>query len=117
MLQTFSTNKSNWQGVDDNPTVGSDNLIKSGGIITSIFAKTGNIVWERGNMKAENGKIVYFDQTKNNRIRTAENAYIHLIQGTKINCASSYQFFVYKIDEKGNILSATSSTIISKKER
>ena len=32
MSQTFSTTVSDWQGVDDEPTVGSDNLVKSGGV-------------------------------------------------------------------------------------
>ena len=33
---TFSTNVSNWQGVDDAPIAGSDNLVKSGGVVLRI---------------------------------------------------------------------------------
>ena len=32
MSQTFSTTVTDWQGVDDVPTAGSDNLVKSGGV-------------------------------------------------------------------------------------
>ena len=32
MSNTFSTNKADWQGVDEEPTSGSDNLVKSGGV-------------------------------------------------------------------------------------
>ena len=37
MSDTFNTNPANWQGVDDVPTAGSDNLVKSGGVYTPIF--------------------------------------------------------------------------------
>jgi hypothetical protein len=36
MSDTFNTTVANWQGVDDVPTAGSDNLVKSGG----VYAKT-----------------------------------------------------------------------------
>ena len=36
MANTFSTDEDNWQGVDDVPTAGSDNLVKSGGTANKI---------------------------------------------------------------------------------
>ena len=36
MTQTFSTSVSDWQGVDDEPTVGSKNLVKSGGVANLV---------------------------------------------------------------------------------
>ena len=36
---SFSTTESDWQGVDDEPIVGSDNLVKSGGTFSSINAE------------------------------------------------------------------------------
>ena len=36
MSDTFNTTPANWQGVDDEPTVGSDNLVKSGGVADAI---------------------------------------------------------------------------------
>lgn len=36
MSDTFNTTVANWQGVDDEPTAGSDNLVKSGGVFTDI---------------------------------------------------------------------------------
>jgi len=42
MSDTFSTTESDWQGVDDEPTAGSDNLVKSGGVyeLTVLFSDT-----------------------------------------------------------------------------
>jgi hypothetical protein len=37
MSDTFNTTVANWQGVDDEPTAGSDNLVKSGGVFTDII--------------------------------------------------------------------------------
>ena len=36
MSTSFSTNESDWQGVDDEPTPGSDNLVKSGGVANNL---------------------------------------------------------------------------------
>lgn len=36
MATSFSINESDWQGVDDEPTVGSDNLVKSGGVSSRL---------------------------------------------------------------------------------
>ena len=39
MTNAWSTNVANWQGVDDEPTDGSNNLVKSGGVFSSINAE------------------------------------------------------------------------------
>lgn len=39
MANTFSTTIANWQGVDNKPTAGSQNLVKSGGAFSSISAE------------------------------------------------------------------------------
>jgi beta-lactamase superfamily II metal-dependent hydrolase len=36
MATSFSTTPSDWQGVDDEPTAGSENLVKSGGVVHSL---------------------------------------------------------------------------------
>jgi hypothetical protein len=36
MAQNFTTDVTQWQGVDDEPTAGSENLIESGGVNKSI---------------------------------------------------------------------------------
>lgn len=36
MAQDFTTDITQWQGVDDKPTAGSDNLVKSGGVVNGI---------------------------------------------------------------------------------
>ena len=38
MSSTWNTTESNWQGIDDKPTVGSENLVKSGGAYNAITA-------------------------------------------------------------------------------
>ena len=37
MATSFSTNASDWQGIDDEPTAGSDNLVKSSGLHSNSF--------------------------------------------------------------------------------
>ena len=37
---SFNTTEANWQGVDDEPTTGSDNLVKSGGVYEGINKKS-----------------------------------------------------------------------------
>ena len=39
MAQNFTTDVTQWQGVDDEPTAGSDNLVKSGGVYNAINPK------------------------------------------------------------------------------
>ena len=39
MTNVWSTTVVDWQGVDDEPTDGSDNLVKSGGVFSSINAE------------------------------------------------------------------------------
>ena len=40
MSNTWSTSVVDWRGVDDEPTFGSDNLVKSGGVFSSISAES-----------------------------------------------------------------------------
>ena len=44
---SFSTTVADWQGVDDVPTIGSDNLVKSGGVADAIEANTQAIAEEK----------------------------------------------------------------------
>ena len=62
MSATWSTTVADWQGVDDNPTTGSDNLVKSGGVAGAISKNVDTIVRScryRGNITVE-GKTVKF---------------------------------------------------------
>ena len=47
MSNSFSTTVSDWQGVDDVPTAGSDNLVKSGGVKTAL---NNNLTYIRKNI-------------------------------------------------------------------
>lgn len=40
MPDEWSTTVTDWQGIDDEPTIGSDNLVKSGGVINKISSAT-----------------------------------------------------------------------------
>ena len=42
MATSFSTNKADWQGVDDKPTAGSDNIVKSSGV-DNVFRRVYNL--------------------------------------------------------------------------
>ena len=41
MAQSFTTDVTQWQGVDEEPTVGSENLVKSGGVAERIYEING----------------------------------------------------------------------------
>ena len=43
MSDTFNTTPANWQGVDEEPTVGSDNLVKSGGVFPFVADMSRNV--------------------------------------------------------------------------
>ena len=43
MKNTWSTTVSDWQGVDDEPAAGSENLVKSGGVFSGIDSMVGNL--------------------------------------------------------------------------
>ena len=48
MSDSFNTTVANWQGVDDEPTSGSDNLVKSGGVDNKLaeLSALNNIIYE-----------------------------------------------------------------------
>ena len=52
MSDTFNTTVANWQGVDEKPTTGSDNLVKSGGVavVDKIARGIANTTWEKKNI-------------------------------------------------------------------
>ena len=44
MAQNFTTDVTQWQGVDDEPTAGSDNIVKSGGVANSFISLADNLL-------------------------------------------------------------------------
>lgn len=44
MSDTFNTTVANWQGVDNEPTAGSDNLVKSGGVAIEVCKANANLL-------------------------------------------------------------------------
>ena len=65
MAQSFSTTESDWQGVDDEPTPGSNNLTKSNGVLKSDidFSK---ITFYYGSL--QNTGAIYINLTQKNRL-------------------------------------------------
>jgi len=71
MSDTFNTTPANWQGVDDEPIAGSDNLVKSGGVF-AIFNTVNAISlnWIEGHYlnrlghKQENSNSSYTEKTE-----------------------------------------------------
>ena len=60
MSDSFNTTVANWQGVDDEPTSGSDNLVKSGGVankISKLVEKTSEITKDAINTEKESINI------------------------------------------------------------
>jgi hypothetical protein len=54
MNTSFSTTVSDWQGIDDEPTVGSDNLVKSGGVKKGLA----NIISESATFNSTTGYVI-----------------------------------------------------------
>lgn len=75
MSNTFSTNESDWQGVDDEPTAGSNNLVKSGGVAENFNENLDDVKYNMShknlfiNKFAIDMKIGYYISPK-----TGENA-------------------------------------------
>lgn len=71
MAQNFTTNIAQWQGVDDEPAAGSDNLVKSRGIRTYVrngfFAKDETIISDTSD------KIVFEDDNGNTIVTVDDN--------------------------------------------
>lgn len=85
MAQNFTTDVTQWQGVDDEPTSGSDNLVKSGGtfalkqLVYSSFSNTNSLA---ATYKVENDKVVEESTNYN---------YRQII----INCSEGDEFVIY----------------------
>lgn len=77
MNQNFTTDVTQWQGVDDEPTAGSKNLVKSGGVVESTILNCGTFNFKKhlipsstvqyiaSNIKANNGFIEIIINTYN----------------------------------------------------
>jgi hypothetical protein len=59
MAQNFTTDVTQWQGVDDEPTAGSDNLVKSGGVKDLFDGQYGNSDLDFSIEDKEGNSILY----------------------------------------------------------
>lgn len=103
MSDTFSTTESDWQGVDEEPTADSDNLVKSGGVYSSTPTITNSsndsdldILDDNGNVlvRCENGHI----RTKN--FSSADVNMEHLVDVGNSENESDIDIS----DEEGNVI-------------
>lgn len=93
MLSEFTTakftNADNWQGVDDEPTIGSNNLVKSGGVadkVAELEGKVDNIISDGTlNLTSLEWKAGYYNDTSEKIISSDTRVYsdILLKGGTK----------------------------------
>lgn len=86
MSDTFNTTPANWQGVDDEPTAGSDNLVKSGGVYHSVTTPLKAISDVRFI-----GTPEYVKDIELNGIDDYSNLYMYYLKGT-----SAFNFQVRK---------------------
>ena len=101
MSNTFNTTKANWQGVDDVPTAGSENLVKSGGVEEAVFPIYTDVKDEEGNPYS----VVVFDKNKNIGVGLTPTGEYKGLQVEKIKSllddSDKYSFAI--IDKNNNI--------------
>ena len=114
MSDSFNTTVANWQGVDDEPTAGSDNLVKSGGIYpvfainsilecaTKVFGKSIPVI--------DNNKINF---TSNNNVDTfrfdVSKITMIIVSDAPFNESGPY-YGITLTDESDNVLSHYNDT-------
>lgn len=100
MSDTFNTTPSNWQGVDNEPTAGSNNLIKSGGVINYV-CKNLNLedTFELGKIDNLGNSSPWIYSSSIYNIRTKKGVFLNLNAGDKIIC-SDYSIVTMYIGNK-----------------
>jgi len=105
MSNAFSTSVSNWQGIDDEPTAGSDNLVKSGGSdninrnIENVFKQnilTGTYI---------DGEWIFINGQKMEDTTICRTDYIPVLQNSTY-CFSKYGILTF-YDKDKNFISGT----------
>lgn len=117
MTDTFSITESDWQGVDNEPIAGSDNLVKSGGVWNNIPRNKNNIPFkvfvcdENGNVVLDlsNGfvKTKNFDSTKISEEieRLLQINYEKIENKIKLKVSDKFgSIRLFVKDENGNVL-------------
>ena len=118
MAQTFSTIISDWQGGDDKPTAGSDNLVKSGGVYEAIEDVKEYLPYDEtivDNPDIVSGKIVKQNGTVEDNQSFGYTNLIELPIGSTIHTTtyvslSALNAGIYKTDSLGNFISTLYGT-------
>lgn len=105
MSATWSTNVADWQGVDDEPTAGSDNLVKSGGVadkISELGQKTKDIIFDstnlikKFNLKLDEGH--YYSPSVGYTARDGYSCYLVPVEAGKTYYTYINSYVVYGSD-------------------
>ena len=112
MSDSFNTTVANWQGVDNEPTAGSNNLVKSGGVKQVIDASVGEY------RLTDNSQYAYYgaDGTKYNNTGRAKTYPINVVQGDVLvyknfinpTLSASNICLIAALDENGDFISESS---------
>lgn len=107
MAQNFTTDITQWQGVDDEPTAGSENLVKSGGvynevrpfIISGTTQSTWKQIWDDANNPIPAGSIIENDGDLDvnvfDSMSTSQGSYNHVL--LPANSSLTCEWAVYRI--------------------
>ena len=116
MSDSFNTTVANWQGVDDEPVDGSENLVKSGGVAKLKTDKLGLYnnkldinglinpidLFELGSFKVENDVPSYSDNNARVRIKKGGTIYLKEHDIIRLSTYTDRRFYLYHIDNNGD---------------
>ena len=100
MSDSFNTTVANWQGVDDEPTAESDNLLKSGGALSVL---SGNLLIHLLKKSINpSGNI-----TNNNKCCVIESRFLSTNYPLNISCINnnSFNLWIYRYSSSGTFIS------------
>ena len=112
MSDTFNTTVVNWQGVDDKPTAGSDNLVNSGGVankLAELDERTEKKIMAadmvNGFVVVDNAGNIAFRYDKNGfNAAKVHKEFVNVLEGKGVSTASKsiYENGFYLTDNHGN---------------
>lgn len=77
MSDTFNTTPTNWQGVDEEPVVGSDNLVKSGGVYNSTPTVANSYTESDLDISDEDGNVLAIIANGHIKVKNFDSADIN----------------------------------------
>lgn len=114
MTTAWSTNVSDWQGVDEEPTAGSRNLVESGGVAESIFYLNGilSLPSYEGYLNEANNNIRVLSQGTYKVIPINGGSRLDFYKGTSASAFALVSEFTYNPTLPYNLVFATSENSV-----